>query len=155
MIKAVVSIVVLSLVALGAQAANAVPPHYATYESPKYPESERLRETEGKVVVEITVSTSGDVDAVRVLESNPPGVFDETVIEAIKKSKFRPRCKQGFSKAFVLKTTAEFKRPRYLSADTGLRMETNIYGFTETLEPEKTSTGVRLTRVDLCGKAGE
>ena len=145
---------VLILFALSAEGADAIPPYYVTRENLEYPVSALKQAIEGKVAVEITVSTSGDVVSVNVLESIPKRTFDEAAINAFKKSKYRPRCKEGFAKAFKVKSQVQFKLSSGSLDDAGFQIETNSYGATETLEPERTAKGIRLSRVDLCGVNG-
>ncbi len=144
----------LILFALSAEGADGIPPYYVTRENPEYPVSALEQAIEGRVTLSITVSTSGDVVSVDVLESSPKGTFDEAAINAFKKAKYRPRCKEGFAKAFKVRSQVRFKLSRGPGDDLAFQIETNNHGATETLEPERTAKGIRLSRVDLCGANG-
>ena len=140
----------LALLSMIAQAEGVIPPYYVEYEMPKYPNDLKPLEKDGRMVTELTVSISGSVISARVLESTLPEGFNRVVTEALEKAKFKPRCKQGFKKAFVVKNAIELRRPASDGENSDFQIEKNIYGATETLEPERTPDGVRLKRVDLC-----
>ena len=53
-----------------------------------YPRSALKDGTMGKVKARLTVGVNGDVIDVEILESAPPGVFDDTVTKAVKQYKF-------------------------------------------------------------------
>ncbi|MBA3581900.1 MAG: energy transducer TonB [Gammaproteobacteria bacterium] len=55
-----------------------------------YPKRAARRGTEGHVLVEFTVTKTGDTANIRVIEAEPAGVFDEAVIEAVSKYKYQP-----------------------------------------------------------------
>ena len=50
---------------------------------PRFPDEARDRGIEGQVRVRFDVDTSGATFNLRIIESDPPGVFDEAVMEAI------------------------------------------------------------------------
>lgn len=58
--------------------------------APQYPRPATRDRVEGHVLVAVNLSPGGDVTGVQVLDSRPPGVFDETVIRAVRQWKFRP-----------------------------------------------------------------
>ena len=53
-----------------------------------YPRSALKNGTMGKVKARLTVGEGGDVIDVEILESSPPGVFDDAVTKAVKQYKF-------------------------------------------------------------------
>lgn len=55
----------------------------------KYPPEAEAQHIEGHVKVRLSVSTEGDVTDVQVLQSEPQGVFDESVLEAVRQYKFK------------------------------------------------------------------
>lgn len=59
----------------------------------------------GYVVVEIYVNEFGAVDAARMLVSEPEGVFDDAILEAVRATRFVPAVKNGFA----VKTIATFE----------------------------------------------
>lgn len=71
------------------------PPSFRSRVVPEYPERARQREIEGKVLVSALVGVDGRVQSIQILESNPPGVFDETVVAALNQSIFEPAQYKG------------------------------------------------------------
>lgn len=58
---------------------------------PNYPEHLRLRRIEGEVLVEFTVTREGGVIDPVVINSEPSGVFDPLVLQAVSRWHFQPR----------------------------------------------------------------
>jgi periplasmic protein TonB len=63
--------------------------------APLYPPRAEKRRQEGYVLVEFTVTRSGEVRDVKVIESKPRYVFDRAAIEAARKFKYKPRKVDG------------------------------------------------------------
>jgi len=63
--------------------------------APAYPLMARTRRIEGYCIVEYTVTPAGTVRDVKVVEADPPGIFDRASIEAAMKFKYRPRVVNG------------------------------------------------------------
>ncbi len=61
------------------------------YITPDYPDVARELELEGHVVVEFTVSRQGQVEDILIVESEPPGVFNDAAIRAAGRLRFEPR----------------------------------------------------------------
>ena len=59
-------------------------------EGPVYPESARVQRLEGFVTLAYDVTASGNVDNVRVINSEPAGVFDNAAIAAVRDWQFLP-----------------------------------------------------------------
>jgi TonB family protein len=57
------------------------------------------RRTEGYVVVRISISETGRVDDVEVVESTPQGVFDSAALSAVRKWVYEPRRENGVAVA--------------------------------------------------------
>lgn len=55
-----------------------------------YPARAKAKDLEGYVVLSLFISASGRVEDARVLESDPPGVFDSAAIRAVKSWVFTP-----------------------------------------------------------------
>mgnify|MGYP002279440699 CR=1 FL=1 len=55
---------------------------------PRYPESARRRGIEGEVVVRYDVDSSGQIVNPVIVEANPKGVFDRSVIKALSRSSY-------------------------------------------------------------------
>ena len=62
---------------------------------PKYPMRAMSRHIEGWVKIEMTINTDGSVSNARVAGSEPPGIFDEAALAAIKNCKFKPKMVNG------------------------------------------------------------
>lgn len=56
--------------------------------APEYPRGAERRKIEGYVVLEYTISASGDVQDVKVVESTPEGIFEDAAAEAVAQWKF-------------------------------------------------------------------
>ena len=69
------------------QVRNAKPIHKV---AATYPKSALREGKTGKVKARLTVGEDGHVLDVEILESDPPGVFDDTVTKAVKQYKFEP-----------------------------------------------------------------
>lgn len=63
--------------------------------APVYPYRAMSRGLEGWVLLEFTVTKTGAVTDVHVVEAEPANVFDQAAIEAAKKFKYRPRVIDG------------------------------------------------------------
>lgn len=63
--------------------------------APVYPQRALSRGIEGYVVVEFTVTGSGTVKDVRVVEAEPPGMFEDAASNAALKFKYKPRVVDG------------------------------------------------------------
>jgi protein TonB len=63
--------------------------------APMYPPGAQARGQEGWVLLEFTVTESGSVIDASVVESQPPGVFDEAAKRAVLKFKYKPRVENG------------------------------------------------------------
>ncbi len=62
---------------------------------PQYPMRAQERGIEGWVVVEFTITAAGTVRDPRVIQADPPRIFDRSAIRAVKKFKYRPRVVDG------------------------------------------------------------
>lgn len=60
-----------------------------------YPRRALRRNVEGYVVVSFTVTKTGDVADIKVVEAEPKGYFEDSVMEAVEKYKFQPRIVNG------------------------------------------------------------
>jgi periplasmic protein TonB len=63
--------------------------------APIYPPRAAKRNQEGYVIVEFTVTRSGEVRNVKVIDSKPEYVFDKAAIQAARKFKYKPRKVDG------------------------------------------------------------
>ncbi len=62
---------------------------------PEYPYKAARRGIEGWVRVAFVVNETGHVENVEVIESDPPGVFDNAAIRAVSRWRFKPRVIDG------------------------------------------------------------
>lgn len=63
--------------------------------APMYPARAQSQGIEGWVLLSFTVTEAGTVIDPNVLESQPPGVFDEAAKKAVLKFKYKPRVENG------------------------------------------------------------
>ncbi|MEC9357368.1 MAG: TonB family protein [Pseudomonadota bacterium] len=63
--------------------------------TPTYPQRAARAGIGGYVKLQITVNPDGSVKNVRVLEGNPPGMFDSAASSAARRSKFKPKIVNG------------------------------------------------------------
>jgi protein TonB len=57
--------------------------------NPRYPRKAKIKKQNGFTQLVFTISEKGEVSNVKVLDSNPKGVFEKASIKAIKRWKFR------------------------------------------------------------------
>ena len=57
---------------------------------PDYPENALSQQIAGSVAVQFTVDVNGETRDIRVLEANPPGVFDRAATNAIRRWRYAP-----------------------------------------------------------------
>ncbi len=62
---------------------------------PRFPQSAREKNISGFVLVEVSVSSGGQPARIRILESQPPGVFDSAAMEALRSWVFEPAMSRG------------------------------------------------------------
>jgi protein TonB len=55
----------------------------------KYPPEAEAKHIEGRVKVRLAVDLSGNVTDVEILLAEPPGVFEEAVLEGVRQYKFK------------------------------------------------------------------
>ncbi|WP_395377507.1 TonB family protein [Marinicella sp. W31] len=83
--------------------------------TPAYPAEPWKNKVEGWVVVEFTINTSGSVESVSVVDSNPVGVFDATALHAIQHHKFGPKIVDGKKVKAIRTKRFEFNIEAYLN----------------------------------------
>ncbi|MGF1508225.1 MAG: energy transducer TonB [Myxococcota bacterium] len=76
-----------------------------------YPRGALSSRLKGRTVVRLQVSARGNVTAVDVLRSEPPGWFDEAAVRAAKQIRFRPAKRNGRRQASVVPLVLEWKPP--------------------------------------------
>lgn len=76
--------------------------------NPQYPRDAAMNQIEGHVTIEFTITESGSVRDPRVIDSDPPRVFDREAVRAILRWKFKPRVVDGTAIARQAVQTIEF-----------------------------------------------
>lgn len=76
---------------------------------PTYPRAAKQAKIQGFVTMAVTINPDGTVSDAEVLEADPPRLFDQAAISAIKRWKFRPKIVDGTPRAQRAKQTIEFK----------------------------------------------
>ena len=71
------------------------PPRAVQQTATRYPPRLRDKGVEGYVLFSLLVDSNGNVTRLKVLESKPPGVFDDAAREAVKGWKFQPAYYEG------------------------------------------------------------
>jgi len=61
----------------------------------EYPARAKAKEIEGFVTVSLLINIDGKIDTVKIIESEPAGVFDKSVLRTIKKWVFEPARYKG------------------------------------------------------------
>ncbi|WP_432452113.1 MULTISPECIES: TonB family protein [unclassified Agarivorans] len=80
--------------------------------SPIYPRSAERRKIEGKVTVHFTVKENGEVaiGSIKVVKSDPKGVFEASVKQALMRWRFQVKTENGKAVSFRALQTFEFTR---------------------------------------------
>ena len=60
-----------------------------------YPQQAKAEQIEGKVIVRYDVSAEGVIANIEIIESEPPGIFDEAVLAYVRTWRFTPATKNG------------------------------------------------------------
>lgn len=76
---------------------------------PQYPQSAASRGIEGWCLVEFTVTEDGSVVNPVIIDSEPPGTWDNAVKRAVVRWKYNPRIEDGKPVAFKVQTVLTFE----------------------------------------------
>lgn len=79
---------------------------------PAYPRRAKQAGIEGYVTMEVLIRADGTVTRAKVMESDPPRLFDEAALRAIERWKFRPKIVDGTPVSQRAKQTIEFTLQR-------------------------------------------
>ncbi len=82
------------------------------YTPPEFPAKALSQRVSGAVTVEYVVDTNGDPRDVRVVEANPPGVFDRAAITAVKHWHYEPVIANGAPVEVPVRTAIRFELPQ-------------------------------------------
>lgn len=63
--------------------------------NPQYPDRAASRGIEGYVIMEFTITETGAVTNIQVVEASPPGIFDRAAIRAMERWKYKPKIVDG------------------------------------------------------------
>jgi protein TonB len=85
------------------------PPRVLTQVEPIYPFAARARNIEGYAEVQFVVTREGEVSAVEVLESVPPGVFDRAAAAAVRQWRFTPAQRANQAVAATMQIRIRFE----------------------------------------------
>ena len=88
-------IAVVAILAASACVAPSRPPQFIGGVDLVYPEAAKASGIEGRVVVRYDVTADGSVVNAVVEASEPPGMFDEAALTAVRSWRFRPRVDRG------------------------------------------------------------
>jgi protein TonB len=78
--------------------------------APDYPPQARSRKLEGFVELEFRVATNGSAEDIRVVRSEPEGLFDRNAVRALMRWKFKPAERNGVPEAATTRTTMNFRQ---------------------------------------------
>jgi protein TonB len=84
------------------------PPRPVTRAACAYPSRARQRNAEGFVTLSLLVQADGSLSDVRVLEADPPGMFEEVALACIQAWRFDPALYQGKPVAVRARQTLRF-----------------------------------------------
>ena len=84
------------------------PPTIIKSVEPSYPSDLIGEYKEGRVVLRFIVTKDGTAEDIAVMQSTPPGVFDEYAIKAIKEYRFNPATRNGEPVKCVVNLPIEF-----------------------------------------------
>ena len=76
--------------------------------NPVYPPNAAMTGTEGWVRLKFTITKSGSVRNVRVLQSSPVNMFDRPAVEAVSRWKYRPQMENGEPVSITHTTQLDF-----------------------------------------------
>ena len=75
---------------------------------PNYPQKAKRAGLEGYVTMAVDIRADGTVASVEVLESEPPRMFDDAAVRAMKRWRFRPKTENGENRPQKARQTIEF-----------------------------------------------
>lgn len=78
--------------------------------APDYPPQARSRKIEGFVELEFRVAANGNTEDIRVVRSEPEGLFDRNAVRALMRWKFKPAERNGVPEATTTRTTMNFRQ---------------------------------------------
>ncbi|MCK5690223.1 energy transducer TonB, partial [Myxococcota bacterium] len=85
------------------------PPQIIHSVAPRYPAFAEDRGIEGMVLMRLKISASGELEDLRFIKSEPPGVFDAEAERAVRAWRFKPAFYQGQPVAVLMKQKLVFR----------------------------------------------
>lgn len=85
------------------------PPQVSQRKAPEYPDQAKRQNLEGFVLVKILVGASGELVKSEIIESEPQGVFDRSVLDSLSTWKFVPGLQKGEQVAMWLTQKVRFQ----------------------------------------------
>jgi protein TonB len=85
------------------------PPRPTRRDPPEFPARARSLGQSGKVTLSFVVDVDGSVQDVMVVESSPPGVFDDAAVDAVRGWSFSPGRHEGLPVAVRVRQTLTFE----------------------------------------------
>lgn len=76
---------------------------------PSFPREALIKRIDGFVVVELDLRPDGTVAKARVLESGPPGLFDKSALDAVKRWRFEPTLVDGVAVPRTITQRLDFR----------------------------------------------
>lgn len=61
----------------------------------EYPKNARKMRISGYVLMNLLINKEGDIENIKILESEPAGIFDDAALEGVKSWKFKPASYKG------------------------------------------------------------
>ena len=80
--------------------------------NPRYPQRALRARIEGRVVVELTIEADGTVSDPRIVEADPPGMFERAVLRTVRSWNFAPKMVNGKAVARRAVQTVRFSLAR-------------------------------------------
>jgi protein TonB len=62
---------------------------------PRYPSKAKQRKIEGWVEIEFTISPAGTVEKPKIIGADPPGVFEQAALRAVRRWRYSPKVEDG------------------------------------------------------------
>jgi protein TonB len=102
-------VAILVLLTTGCMTQPNRPPEPISMGGIVYPPGAAARHIEGYAVVGYDVTTDGTVTNAEIIESVPPGVFDEAALDAVRTWRFQPAIRKGQLVQYRLMSPVRFK----------------------------------------------
>ncbi len=85
------------------------PPRPVQQAPMQFPKKLQDKGIEGHVVLSVLVNKTGNIERVKVIESRPPGVFDQAALEGIRQWRFEPATYKGEAVSLWIRQKVRFE----------------------------------------------